>query len=109
MAFLAFGSPPYIYLSNGELPLSTVRSKLPIAIVAFSIVTGPGPKAPPNTALISWQAAGSTTYRIECRSTVDSPWMFLTNYTHGPKKGMATFADPLHTNGTCFYRVLYFQ
>jgi hypothetical protein len=90
--------------SDDEFPFDP-----PFVLMSLTTIPPAVGFAPPNTALISWQAAGSTTYRIECRSTVDSPWMFLTNYTHGPKKGMATFADPLHTNGTCFYRVLYFQ
>jgi cytochrome c peroxidase len=34
---------------TGELPLSTVRSKAAIAMAAFSIVTGPGPKAFSNS------------------------------------------------------------
>jgi hypothetical protein len=57
-------------------------------------------------AVISWPAAANTTYRIECRKTVNGPWQHLMDYTHGPENGTATVYDPIE-HGTCFYRVSY--
>ncbi len=62
-----------------------------------------------NVARVSWQAAANTMYRIECRTSLDGPWQFLTNYTHGSKNGLATVTDPINEAGICFYRVVYFQ
>jgi hypothetical protein len=57
-------------------------------------------------AVISWLAAANTTYRIECRKTVNGPWQHLMDYTHGPENGTATVYDPIE-HGTCFYRISY--
>lgn len=82
----------------------------PVAISLSLSRPGSGDAGPASvTAMISWEAAANTTYRVECKKTFGGPWEFLRNYTHGPKNGTATVADPVSTNGACFYRVTYFH
>jgi len=79
--------------------------------VQVSIVQAPSFAGgePQQLAQISWQAAANTMYRVECRTSLDGPWQFLTNYTHGSKNGLATVTDPINEAGICFYRVVYFK
>ncbi len=83
----------------------------PFDPVAVSLVVEPMPSLgspAPSAAFLSWPAAANTTYRIECKKTLNGPWQFVANYTHGPKVGIATVMDPVSTNAGCFYRVIYF-
>ncbi|MBI3881323.1 MAG: hypothetical protein HY301_14825 [Verrucomicrobia bacterium] len=81
----------------------------PFVLVSLAVLPGAAASGGPNSAVITWEAAANTAYRLEYRQGLNGAWTFLQNYTHGPKNGTATVTDPLATNSTRFYRVTYFR
>ena len=66
---------------------------------------------PVRSALISWESAAQTVYRVEYATSVASPppWPLLRFYTNSTAfNSLVTIQDPVPTNGAPrFYRVLY--
>ena len=67
--------------------------------------------SPVRFALISWESAAQTVYRIEAAPSLTTPlpWPLLRFYTNStPFNSLATIQDPVPTNGSPrFYRILY--